>query len=213
MSYAGYGRPDHIADPDDGGPFAFGQFDRSQRVGCFTGLGDRYNDIILSDDGISVAEFRSIFYFYRDPGQIFEQVFSYEACMPRSSASHHDDPFGLDEFFFVVFDPAQSDHGSFRIDASPHTIADGSRLLIDLLEHEMLVPAFFQFLELKLQLLDVGRFFLVLDVFDPKPFFPANGGYLFIFKINHVFRVLYDGGGVRGQEILAILLTYPDHQG
>ena len=91
-----------ITDTVDEGPMFLGQLYSSQRVGRLTTLRDGNDDITLTDDRIPVPELRSVLHFHRYPTESLYQLLADESCMPGSTASHDDDPFGFQHLSSVI---------------------------------------------------------------------------------------------------------------
>src|SRR5689334_1219262 len=95
---------------------------------------------------ISVSEFRSILNFNRNSCKFFKDVFSYQTCMPRSSASNYKNPFSINELLKIILNTCHLNHSFTRQKTSSVSIFDYIWLLMDFLKHEMIVTFFFDLL-------------------------------------------------------------------
>ena len=174
-------------------------------------MADGDEDVAFTENGVAVAEFTGVFHLDRDANEILEHVFGDEAGMPAGSAGHDDEPLGVGPHGFVVVDSGHADGAVPESEAATQAIGNGFGLLVDLLEHEMLVPSFFNGLEGHLEFGDHGGDLVVLDGPDFQSGGQRNAGHFFVFEVDHIFRVLDDGGGVGGDEIFAF--TDADDEG
>ena len=131
--------------------------------------------------------------------------------MPAGSAGHDDEPLGFGPHGLVVVDSSHADGAMSESEAATQAVGDGLGLLVDFLEHEMLVPALLNGLKGHFEFSDDRRDLVVLDGPDFQPSGERDAGHFFVFEIDHVFRVLDDGGGVGGDEILPF--TNADDEG
>ena len=201
---AGNRRTHHVADAVDEGPPRLGQFDGSQRVGRFTRLGDGQHDVVRMDDGVAVAEFRSVLHLYLDAAEILEEVFADHAGVPRGAARHADDAAGVQEPLLVVENAGEDDIRSLDVDAAADTVGDRARLFEDLLQHEVRIAALLQLGNVHLQFADVDLRFDVVEVDDAEGFVAVDDGDFAVVQVNHILDVFGNRGGVRGEEVFAV---------
>ncbi len=159
---AGNAAAHHVADTENGSALALGQLHGGQRVGRFAALRNGNHDVALRNHGVAVAEFGGVLHFHRNAGQVFNQVLGHQAGVPGSAAGHDDDALGIHELLLVGPDAAHVQVAGLQLQAPAHGVEDGAGLLKNLLEHEVLVAAFLDAVQLQLQLLDVRRLLHVL---------------------------------------------------
>src|SRR5690606_26923521 len=80
----------HIAYAQHGGALLLGLPQGGQSVGGFAGLGDDENQSLVRDDGVSVAELRSVFHFHRNAGKFLDKIFADFGRVERGAAGRDD---------------------------------------------------------------------------------------------------------------------------
>ena len=123
---------DHVADGDAARALAARLAQRGQRVRGLTRLGDDDRKLLPGHDRIAVPVFGSVIDFNGHAGERLDQILSDEPGVPRCAALVGD---------VQLF---QKNPASIQRHAPQNGVAGGGRLLVDLLEHEVLVPAFFR---------------------------------------------------------------------
>src|SRR5262249_36660228 len=104
-----------------------------------------------------------------------------------------------------ILDTGHGD-GAFRyIQAAAKAVEDRVGLFEDLLDHEMIVAAFFDGCQLQVQLLDVGGQLFVAQVLEDE-LVGFQDGQLVVIDVYDLFGVFDDGGGVGGKE----MFSFPD---
>ncbi len=203
-------RSHDVDDPQYAGatplPFAH----RGQRVRGLAGLADREHQRAVVDHRVAIPELARVFDLDRDARRILEQVFPDQRRVPRgATGGEHDAIEPAPALFVDVAEPPQ-DRGPFgQLQAPAHGVADGLRLLEDLLEHEVRIAALLDLLEVPRdlvdRLVDVG----VLEVAHQVPV-ARQGDHLAVVEIDDATRVPHDRRRVAGHEQLAVV--DPDQQ-
>ena len=154
--FAGDGGADDVADGGDGGAFVQRLPDGRQRVGGLAGLADGNHERAGIDDGIPVAELRRLLDFGGNAGDVLEIVFANHAGVHAGAAGGDDDARNLRHFVRRHVQPRELCAAHFGIESAMDGIGQDLRLLVDLLEHEMLVFALAGDIHAPVNLLD-GR--------------------------------------------------------
>ncbi len=115
---------------------------RRQRVGCFARLGNRNKQVVLPDQRIAIAKLAPNIDLHRSPHHFLKEILANQPGMPGSPAGHNPDPLHRREFLRRESDVRQI--GFSRLIGIPpaHGIENGLGLLVNLLQHEMRIPAF-----------------------------------------------------------------------
>src|SRR6267143_6806541 len=154
LRFAGYPTPDNIADPQNGCALFLGFAEGGKRIGSLAALADHEHDILGADDGVPVTELGGIINFHRNPRELFDHIFPGESGMPGSSAGCNDDPRRVKQLIKNRLQPPELRSTFVHLQSSAQGIGDRLRLLVDLLEQEMLIAALLDLLEIKGNLLD-----------------------------------------------------------
>ena len=163
------------------------------------------------DDGIAIAELRSIFHLDTYLGQLLDEVAAYEAGMPRGAASHKDDVIGIKQLFLILKYATKTHRVMFGEQTTAHGVAHDGGLFVDLLHHEMVEARLLDRVEVHLQLLHVGHGFHVMNGLDVKLFAQLDAYHLLILKVDHLLSATHDRRGIGGDIIL--VFAYADDHG
>ena len=143
LGFAGDGRSDDVADGEGfgagGDEFALG----GEGVGGFSGLGDEEADGFGVDERVAVAVFGGVVDFGAEAGESLDHELAGEAGVPRSSAGGDGDLGAGAEVGLGDFHVGEEDVSGVGGDAAEDGVADGAGLLVDFLEHEVLVAGLF----------------------------------------------------------------------
>src|SRR6266849_10901885 len=136
-------RSHYIANRDSLGAFLLSLALRRRRIGGFTGLRDHHRKGILADDRITISEFTAVIDFHGNAGGPLDHELAGQRGVPTGAAGNDSNmaetgKLGGRDIHFV-----QENAAGFLPDPAERGIADGARLLKDLLEHEVLVAALF----------------------------------------------------------------------
>ena len=135
-------------------------------------------------------------------------MLSDQSRMPRSTASHNNKAFGVQQLFFIVYYCRKHHIIGFHIDTSAHTIVNTVRLLKNLLQHEMRITAFFQLTKLQFYFFHFGSHLHIAEIDYLQFFSPIDHRYLTIFEIHHLICIFYNRCGIRSKEKLIFTNTY-----
>ena len=139
VGFARNAGPDHVAHPKDVGTRLLGGADGRQGVCGFATLRDGQHHVSVPDDGISVSEFRGVFHFDRDACQALEEVFGHQPRVPACSTPQNEDALGFLPLGPIVVDTGHVRGALLEVDPSADGVPNGSGLLVNLLEHEVIV--------------------------------------------------------------------------
>ena len=208
MRSAGDGGTNRITDTIYKCTPTFCQFHCCQRIRRFSTLRNGNHHIVLIDHRITVTKFGGILHFYRNTAETFNQMLSDQSRMPRSTASHNNKAFGVQQLFFIVYYCRKHHIIGFHIDTSAHTIVNTVRLLKNLLQHEMRITAFFQLTKLQFYFFHFGSHLHIAEIDYLQFFSPIDHRYLTIFEIHHLICIFYNRCGIRSKEKLIFTNTY-----
>ena len=203
VDLAGDRRADHVDETDRPRPPLLGLPDGGQGVGGLAALGDPDHQRALVDHRIPVPELGGVFHFDRDPRQLLDEVLTDEAGMPTGAARGDDDPLELLELLVAQVEAIHARGPLLFQEMAPHRVLDGLRLLEDLLEHEVFVPAPFDGGEVPLDLAHRLADARQLEVADAIPL-AGQHGHLPVVQVHHRAGVGQDGRGIGGDEPLAV---------
>ena len=112
-------------------------------VGGFAGLGDEEAEGGGVGDGVAVAVFGGVVDVDGEAGEALDHELAGEAGVPGGAAGGDGDAGGGAEFGLGDVHFGEEDFAGFERDAAEGGVADGAGLLVDFLEHEVLVAGFF----------------------------------------------------------------------
>ena len=112
-------------------------------VGGFSGLGDEEAELGGVGDGVAVAVLAGVVDVYGEAGEALDHEFAGEACVPAGAAGGDGDAGGGAELFGGDLHVGEEDVAGVEGDAAEGGVADGAGLLVDFLEHEVLVAGLF----------------------------------------------------------------------
>ncbi len=124
-----------------GCPFAFALPHGGQCVGRLAALRDGEDHCHVGHGRISVTQLAGVLDLGRDPREFFQQVFADKPRVPARAAGREHDPVHPPQILRIEVQAAELGRGLILIEAAPHSVFDGLRLLEDLLEHVMLEAA------------------------------------------------------------------------
>ena len=96
------------------------------------------------EDGIAIAPFAGVIDFDGNAGQAFDHELAGQSGMPTGAAGGDIDFLAALELGFVDVHFVEEDGAGVLRDAAERGVADGARLLINFLEHEVLEAALFR---------------------------------------------------------------------
>ena len=131
--------PDDVADRDAGGAPRLRFPQRRQRVRGLARLGDHHGQRAVAGQRIAIAILGSVVDVDAHPRELLDEELPHQRGMPGRPAGQEGDLLDGPQPFGGDVELAQQ-HGSAVFGQAPgHRLADGPRLLEDLLEHEVLV--------------------------------------------------------------------------
>jgi hypothetical protein len=126
----------------DASAFLLGFTCGGECVGCFAGLGNRNEEIVLPDERIAVPKLTADVDLDRRPNHFLQQIFANQSRMPRRPAGHDPDSIHGQKLACRQTDVGEVRFAGFIRIAAAHRIENRLRLLVDLFQHEMRVSAF-----------------------------------------------------------------------
>src|SRR5882762_4450423 len=141
--FASYHRAHHVANRQRWRTFQFCFALTGERVGRFAGLADAYGQSLAVENGVAIAKLAAIVDLDLHTRQALDHEFPGQARMPARSAGHDAHLLKVAELLFGNLHFAQKNLAGILRNAAEQRVADGARLLENLLLHEMLVPALF----------------------------------------------------------------------
>ncbi len=135
---------DHVADREGLRSFLLGLALRGEGIGGFARLRDHDRQRVAPEDGIAVAELAAVIDFHRHTRQLLDHEFPRECGVPTGTAGDDLDLPELAELLGRDIHFVEKNTAGFLAYAAEGGIANGARLLVNFLEHEMLVAAFFR---------------------------------------------------------------------
>ncbi len=143
LGFAGDGGADDVADGEGFAAFGDELGLGGEGVGGFAGLGDEEADGARVGDGVAVAVLAGVVDFDGEAGEALDHELAGEASVPGGSAGGDGDLAGVAEVGFGDLHVGEKDFAGFEGDAAEGGVADGAGLLVDFLEHEVLVAGLF----------------------------------------------------------------------
>ncbi len=137
------GAADYVADGEGLGAFGDELVLRGDGVGGFAGLGDEEAETGGVGDGVAVAVLGGVVDVYGEACEALDHELAGEACVPTCAAGGDGEAGGGFKFLGGDLHVGKEDLAGVEGDAAEGGVADGAGLLVDLLEHEVLVAGFF----------------------------------------------------------------------
>ena len=158
-------------------------------------------EVTAIDQRVTVAEFGGGLDFGRERGEFLEREITDHAGVQRSAAADHDDTLQVEEFAGAGANAGQDRGAVQQIQTAPEGVSDRLGLLVDLLEHEMVVAALLHRPGLELQFGDVTvhrRMIQVRDVHGVS----GDQGDIPVVQVDDPPRVRDEGRGVGSDQAL-----------
>ena len=134
---AGNGRTHAVTNGKCGCAFLLGFFKGGKRVGCFAGLANGKYERTRLDNRVAVTEFRGVFDFDRDAGQVFDHVFADHTGIVAGTAGGNNDTVDIAEFLDVGVEACKLGIAFGIQQAAAHGVAEHFGLFKNFLEHEV----------------------------------------------------------------------------
>ena len=210
LAVADEGRFRHVADRQRvGHAVALGMLQRSQRVGRLARLRDGDDERLVLRDRVAVAVFAGDLHVGGDARDGFQPVLGHHAGVIAGAAGQNQDAAGaLEDLFGLGAEQAWLQ----RAGVLDHLqrVADGARLLEDLLLHVVVVVAQLDRIGRQLALDHRARHHVAGGVADGVAVAGERGQITF-FQVDDVLGDLQQGRGVGGEEVLALARTFATH--
>ena len=124
-------------------PLAMSSLLGGEGVGGFAGLGDEEAEGVGVGDGVAVAVLGGVVDVDGEAGEALDHELAGEAGVPGGAAGGDGDGGGGAEVVVGDGHVGEEDVAGVEGDAAEDGVADGAGLLVDLLEHEVLVAGLF----------------------------------------------------------------------
>ena len=200
---AGDGGADDVADGEGFGAFADELLLGGDGVGGLAGLGDEEAEGGGVGDGVAVAVLGGVVDVDGEAGEALDHELAGEAGVPGGAAGGDGDAGGGLELGGGDLHVGEEDLAGFERDAAEGGVADGAGLLVDLLEHEVLVAGFFGLDGVPLDALDLEGEGVVVEVGEADAGGGEDGDFAVLEEVD-VAGVVEDAGDVGGEEELAL---------
>ena len=189
--------------------FLLGFAESGERVCGFTRLADGNDERTRLDNRVSVAEFRSVFDFDRDAGQVFDHVFTDHASIVACAAGRDDDAVDVTEFLDVRVEAGELCVTFGGEQTAAHGIAEHFGLFENFLEHEVRESALGDCVGVKFHVLDFALHFVAAHVHDGITTV-LDLDDVIVIEVNDFLRVVDDGGNVTGEVEIAFVADTED---
>ena len=176
---------------------------RRERVGGLSGLGDDHGQRIVGEDGIAVAEFAAVVHFHGHAGQLLDHEFAGQSGVPARAARHDPD---LPEFLELLgrdIHLVEEDPPRFLSHPAQGRVPHGARLLVNLLEHEMLVAALFRHDRVPQDVRDLPVHRPPFEIAEADTFMGEHG-HIAVSEEEHVARMAQNRRNVRCHEVFVV---------
>ncbi len=201
----GDGGLDDVADADRAGASLLGLPDGGQGVCGLAGLADGDGQGVLGEDGVAVPELAGELGLDGDPGDLFDEVFADLGGEVAGAAGDEDDLVQGGDGVGVEAELGEVDFAAVDADPAAEGVDDAGGLLVDLLEHEVLVALLLGGDGVPTDALDGAVDGAVVGVEDGDLVGPKQGG-VAVFEEDEVPGVAQDGGDVAGGKRAAVAM-------
>ncbi len=206
---AGDGGADDVADGEGFGA-VFDEFLLGgDGVGGFAGLGDDEAEVAGVGDGVAVTVLGGVVDVDGDAGEALDHELAGEARVPGRAAGGDGDAGGVAEVGLGDGHVGEEDLAGFERDAAEGGVADGAGLLVDFLEHEVLVAGFFGLDGVPGDALRLEGAGVVVEVGEDDAGGGEGGDFAVAEEVD-VAGVVEDAGDVGGEEELAVAEAQDD---
>jgi len=200
---AGDGGADDVADGEGLGSFVDELGLGGDGVCGLAGLGDEQADGVGVGDGVAVAILAGVVDVDGETSEALDHELTCESGVPGGAAGGDGDLRGAADVVGCEVEVIEKDLSGVEGDAAEGGVADGAGLLVDLLEHEVLVAGFFGLDGVPGDALDFERKGIALEVGE-RDAIAGEHGELAVGEEVDVAGVVEDSGDVGGEEELAI---------
>ena len=171
-------------------------------VGGFAGLGDEEADGVRVGDGVAVAVLAGVVDVDGEAGEALDHELAGEAGVPGGSAGGDGDLAGVADLVVGDVQVVEEDVAGVEGDAAEGGVADGAGLLVDFLEHEVLVAGLFGLDGVPGDALDFEREGGAVEVGEGDACGGEDGDFAVLEEVD-VAGVVEDAGDVGGEEVFA----------
>ncbi len=194
---------DHVADGEGARTFGFCLTLGGERVRRFTRLRNDHGERVRLDDRVAVAEFAAVIDFDRNARQLFDHELARERGVPAGAAGDNFHLLEGSELGGRDIHLIEEDAAGILANAAERGIADGARLLENLLEHEMLIAALFRFDGIPKNVRHLPLHAAAIEIGEPDAL-RREDRHVAVGEEEHVLRVGENGRDVAGDEVLVI---------
>ena len=162
----GNGAPHDIDNTENADPVLLSQAQGGQRIRRLAGLTDHDEHGVLHKNRIAVPEFRGEIRLHRNSGKTLDDIFSRDAGVIGRAAGDNVNLLNLPD---ILIGQAQLVNDNFSVlDAGRYRVADRLRLLVHLLQHEVIIAALLRRggVPVNVRLLHRGRLLIDREEFD-----------------------------------------------
>ncbi len=131
-------RADHVRDREQAGTALSGEPGGGERVRRLAGLADRHRERLLLVERGGVSHLVGVFHGRGKAQQPLEDLLADEACVIGRATRGHPDPLDLAGELVAEADILEP-HGAVLVESARQGLGDHGRLLVDLLQHEVVV--------------------------------------------------------------------------
>lgn len=168
-------------------------------IGGFSGLGNGDDQIAAADDGIAVAELCCLLHLGGGIGQILEGIFADQAGVQGSATADEHDAMDLGEVARGAAHAGKHGGAEREVEPPAYRVAQGFRLLVNFLQHEVGEAAFFRCAGIEIELCHGAGDGHVVQVAD-LDVIGLDDGDVVVVEINHALGVSENGGGIGGDD-------------
>jgi len=205
-------RADDIHEGDRLHSFVARGFHGSERVHRFTGLRDNQYDAPRFEQRISIAELGTVIYLHGKSGEILDKELGQQAGVPGRTAAHGMQATQVGKHRPQALQIRQDHLAAVEIDAAADHIRDRPGLLVDLLEHEVLVAVPGHGHRVPLHWCDLLLDEASGEIHDGGPV-PTHHGNLPVVQEDHSLGVVQDRWHVRSDEHFPVAHAEDDAAG
>ncbi len=207
VALAGDARTHHVHDAERADALFLAEAQGGQRVGRLAALADEDGERARREHGIAIPKLAGIVTVCGQTQQLFEQMLGHHSGVQSRAAS--DDVHAIDLVPDEVAEHLVQPDVALVVDAARDDLAHHVRLLVDLLEHEVLVTALFGGGHIPFDVLGLERQFASVAVGEHDGVLRHRRDRV-LFEDDDVPGVGQQGGDVAGQKIL--VLAHAEHE-
>ena len=196
-------RSNYICDGKSLCPAPLRLLERGERITRLPRLRNHNQERVLIDNRVAITELRGDIHLDEDACKLFDVVFTHKTRMVRSTTRNDVDLVERIQIVRIPCEFVKGDGFFIRRDALAHRIAHRLRLLVNLLEHEVLIAALFRCLGVPCHFEHLLRHRCAKMVCHLDRIL-ADNGYFPIRQNIGAARFGYNGRNIRSDEVLAL---------